>query len=158
MAEMLAIPAEWKLKIHDRTDPRHTLLAGLPVRHGVPQHLGRVRRVVDQRPGPGLDVVAEHHRHLVSVGGAAEVTKLRAPVRRVGDLGAQARRPGQPDGQQRGAHLRLQRLTERAVLSQREHGDQLAKAQLIHPDPPAGKAADRQKIRSSPDARPRARS
>ena len=50
--------------------------------------------------------------YLVSMGGAAEITKLRAPVRGVPDLGAKARRPGQPDGQQRGAHLGLQRLPE----------------------------------------------
>ena len=67
----------------DRAQPRDAPLARQPERHGVPQHLGRVRRVVGQRPAPGRDVVAEHRRHLVSMSGAAEVTKLRAPVRGV---------------------------------------------------------------------------
>ena len=48
------------------------------------------------------------------------------------------------------------------VLAKRKDGDQFAKAQLIHADPDpreAGKARkDKEKIRNSPDARPRARS
>ena len=71
---------------------------------------------------------------------------MRAPVRGIPDPGAKTRRPGQPDGQQRGAHLGLQRLAERAVLPEGEDSDQLAQAQLAQ-----AQLAQAQLIHAAPD-------
>jgi hypothetical protein len=114
----------------------------------VAQHLGRIGRVIDDGARPGLDIVAEHHRHLVRVRGAAEVAKLGRPVRRITGLLWQPRGLGEPDREQRRAQLGLKRLSERVVLSQCQDRDELARRQRIH----ARTSPAQPKIRSSPDA------
>jgi len=116
-------------------DHLHDLLAllrgmgGGRKRQHVAHHLGRVRGIVDQRPGANGDFVAEEGGHLVGVAGAADIAQERDPVDRVAQRRVEARRLAHPHRKEAGAHLRLERLAERVVLREGERGDELTQAE-----------------------------
>ncbi len=114
-------------------------------RDRVPQHLVRVRRVVDQGLGADGEVVVEELGDLVRVSGAAQVAQQCHPVRRAPQLAVDAGRLAHPVRQQAGPELRLEGLPERVVLGQSEGGDELTEAQGRfsgrHQRPPVGSEA-----------------
>ena len=112
---------------------------------------------MDQRLGADRDLVAEHGGDLVRVAGAADVAEQRHPVGGLAHLLLEARGLADPRREQARPQLRLERLTERVVLRERQRRDELAEAKRCVQDGESSRCIGRRgRARSSHDARSRA--
>ena len=75
--------------------------------------------------GAELDLVAEQHRDVVSVRSAAEVSQGRRPAHRIPILGAKGHSFRERSRDRGTSKLRVGRLTEGAVLGERERAHDL---------------------------------
>ena len=105
---------------------------------GVLEHVAHdlvgVSGVVHERLRPDRDLVAKQGRDLVRMPGAADVAQERDPVGVRPHLVAELRFLGQPAREEAGAQLRLERLTERVVLCERQRGDELGETERRRED------------------------
>ena len=116
----------------DRPDDLRVLLrrmSGGRELHHRAADVGRIAGIEHQRRREDRDVVPEHRGDLVRVGRAPHVAQQRQPIRRRAERLVDARLLTHRVCEQARPQLRLERLSERVVLPERERHHEFAQAE-----------------------------